>query len=421
MERYVKLAKLESLASASADAPADATKPAVRITRLSDPVQLATLTTKWNRLAGDIPFRQWELLEAWWRHLSEHRDELFVLLAHDARGRLIGIAPWFCRPSKGFGRVIRWLGSGIVCSDYLSILVEEKDRSEVVAAIYEWLIHEEPTQWDALDLEAVDASDQTIAELLEHFTTAGHRVERTAAPHCWRLELGSEWDAYVKELSSSRRGMVRKLDRRCFQTGMAQVRRVNNAEQFEDGFAILVHLHQRRRTSLGERGCFAVPGFTEFLKLAARRFFDLNRLQLQWIELEGRFAAVEIDFIGGDTLYLYQSGIEPELMDARPGWLGTMATLRGAIRDGYRCYDFLRGDEPYKAHWRGVALPLTNVRVACKRRTAEWRHGLWSSMNQAKQLVKRARKDRTATSEASNSSSDADPAVLSPAHERILS
>jgi hypothetical protein len=44
-----------------------------------------------------------------------------------------------------------------------------------------------------------------------------------------------------------------------------------------------------------------------------------------------------------------------------------MATLRPAIADGYRAFDFLRGDEPYKAHWRAQPRPGLEVRVFSRR------------------------------------------------------
>jgi len=40
------------------------------VNRLSTEAAFADLRDEWNRLAGDVPFRRWEWLEAWWRHLG---------------------------------------------------------------------------------------------------------------------------------------------------------------------------------------------------------------------------------------------------------------------------------------------------------------------------------------------------------------
>ena len=71
--------------------------------------------------------------------------------------------------------------------------------------------------------------------------------------------------------------------------------------------------------------------------------------------------AAEYGFVGDDTIYYYQGGFEPELADESPGWLSLAASLRLAIDQGYRSYDFLRGDESYKSSWRTVARPLVRV------------------------------------------------------------
>jgi hypothetical protein len=51
--------------------------------------------------------------------------------------------------------------------------------------------------------------------------------------------------------------------------------------------------------------------------------------------------------------------------------------LRQAIADGCRAIDFLRGDEPYKAHWRAVPRPSVELRIAAPHAGARLRHTAW--------------------------------------------
>jgi CelD/BcsL family acetyltransferase involved in cellulose biosynthesis len=62
-------------------------------------------------------------------------------------------------------------------------------------------------------------------------------------------------------------------------------------------------------------------------------------------------------------VYTYQSGIDPDRLEVSPGRLAHMLTIRRAVEDGYQRIDFLRGDEPYKAHWRASAQPIYDCRV----------------------------------------------------------
>ncbi len=77
-----------------------------------------------------------------------------------------------------------------------------------------------------------------------------------------------------------------------------------------------------------------------------------GRLHLFWVELDGRPAVAEYFLLGDDATYSYQAGLNPDCMDDSPGRLGNLLGLRHAMGLGHRAFDFLRGDEPYKAHFR---------------------------------------------------------------------
>ena len=75
--------------------------------------------------------------------------------------------------------------------------------------------------------------------------------------------------------------------------------------------------------------------------------------------------------------------MDPAAMEHRPGKLINAAILRQAIADGYRAFDFLRGDEPYKARFGAKPRPTVRFRVAPSPR-AQWRHNLWVAGRNAK-------------------------------------
>ena len=140
---------------------------------------------------------------------------------------------------------------------------------------------------------------------------------------------------------------------------------------------------------MGQRGCFASQRFHRFLHEAAREHLASGQLRLQWVELEGRPIAVELDLEERDTVLHYCSGIEIDCDYARPGWLGITAAIRNAIDSGKTTFDFLRGDEGYKSHWRGQPVPLMNLEFISPRFRARVRSQLRGSFRQAKQQVKR--------------------------------
>src|SRR5581483_9649647 len=123
----------------------------------------------------------------------------------------------------------------------------------------------------------------------------------------------SSWDAYLATLSKSRRPHMRALCRRNFDTGRVTLHVVKTPKQLERAFAILIDLHQKRRESLAQPGCFSSRQFTDFQRDVAARMLASGRLRLLWLELEGRPIAVEYGFSGGGAVYYYQGGFDPEL------------------------------------------------------------------------------------------------------------
>jgi CelD/BcsL family acetyltransferase involved in cellulose biosynthesis len=69
-----------------------------------------------------------------------------------------------------------------------------------------------------------------------------------------------------------------------------------------------------------------------------------------------------------------------------------MATLEQAVREGRRAFDFLRGDESYKAHWRAQPRATEDIRVVSATRTARLRHNLWLAGDNVKDWIKRSLK-----------------------------
>jgi CelD/BcsL family acetyltransferase involved in cellulose biosynthesis len=347
-----------------------------------------SLAEDWNRLAGDVPCRRWEWLAPWWRHYALPEDHLFVLVVRDHEGEVHAIAPWYVRDSLVQGRVVRFLGSGDVCSDYLTILADREHRAAAINAIVDYLTGGAAGEWDLIELTGVSADDPTIGEFIREMQRRDVLVHQQAGESCWRLELPSDWDKYLSTLSKTRRERTRQLVRRNFNTGRVSIKPAANADSVRELYELLIVLHQKRRRSLGEEGCFSDPRFTAYHREVIENFLDSGRLRLQGVFLDGRPAAIVYELIGGDTIYFYQSGIEPDLLDERPGWLGTIGSLRLTIAEGFKTFDFMRGDEAYKASWGAKVAPMVDTRLVAPRAAAIVRHNAWRARQQMRRWLK---------------------------------
>jgi CelD/BcsL family acetyltransferase involved in cellulose biosynthesis len=363
----------------------------MQVQRITSWVELTALEMEWNTLATGMPLRSWDWLATWWKHyggwncgpsdnaVSRNR-ELCVLAVyreptfkHGGPVReLIGIAPWYIDRSAVKGSVIRWLGDGEVCTDHLSLICRPMDAQQVAASLAKALT-EQLDDWDRIELTAVDADDEPIRSLAAELANRECVIDTESADSVWILDVPSSWEEYLAAISKSHRKQLRQLQHRVLETPRVAWHYVESADQFDAGWEVLVDLHQRRRISLGESGCFASQAFRNFHCETARRLLGRGQLRLSWLELDGSPAAVEYHLADRTTVYAYQGGIDPHRLGDEPGRLSALRCLQQAIQEQCQRFDFLRGDEPYKAHWRATPHAVVNYRIVPNRRLARLR------------------------------------------------
>jgi CelD/BcsL family acetyltransferase involved in cellulose biosynthesis len=163
------------------------------------------------------------------------------------------------------------------------------------------------------------------------------------------------------------------LERRVLESDRVQWHRVHSAADLDAAWTVLVDLHQRRRRSLDEPGCFASKLFYGFHRDVVERLLVRGQLRMSWLALDGTPAAAEYHLADGRLTYAYQGGVDPDRLAEEPGRLSTILCLRQAIEEGHQRLDFLRGDEPYKAHWRATPRPTFDYAVVPNRRLARLR------------------------------------------------
>ncbi|HEY2880844.1 MAG TPA: GNAT family N-acetyltransferase [Pirellulales bacterium] len=380
---------------------------------------LADQFPAWNALAQGVPFRQWEWVEAWWRHYgcdangSPKPDyELLVLAVHDDAGHLIGVAPWYRHKTRTGARVIRFLGDGEVCSDHLTLLCDGENQHAIAEELADWLTagnqtastsgqahhryksvpetndHPSDNHWDRLEIAGVAADDEPINLLLKALAARDNRLHHSPALNTWNVALPATWEEFLMLLSKPHRNRLRRADKNFLRTGRVTVHYVHTPAELPKFFDTLVALHQGRWQRRGMPGCFASEAFCKFHREISERFIADGRATLSWLELDGTPLAAEYRLHGEGTMYAYQCGIDPDRLKVQPGELANMTAIRNAIEHGQQQYDFLRGDEPYKAHWRAQPRPQLAVRVVPKRASARLRHTAWLAGQSMKEWVK---------------------------------
>lgn len=371
----------------------------MRVREITTTEGLAALAADWRRLAAGHPLLGPEWLATWWRHFGTPARQLCVLAVDDPREGVVAVAPWYLERATWPGRTLRFLGTGAVCTDYLTLPCAAGFPRRAATAIADWLCPKTrgasstpALAWDALALEGVTANDPLVRYLAGALERRGAVIDARPADSCWRLELPAQWEDYLALVSRPHRKRIRRFERAYFDTRRARLLRAETPDEWERGFAILVDLHARRWASRGEQGVFADATVRGFHREATRELLAAGQLRLGWLELDGRPVAAEYSLAGDGVIYAYQSGMDPNAEGHAPGTLALIATLRAAMEEGYQAIDFLRGDEPYKQHWRAGAWAMQNVRVFPARWSGRLHHAFWQSGTNAKSWLRASRR-----------------------------
>jgi len=140
----------------------------------------------------------------------------------DDQERLVVIAPLYLRTTRAHGliplRELRFLGSETVCSSYLDVIANEKQKRAVLQGLYCYLSNEARGDWDVLTLSEVPAESSTIDMWNELFDEAGKVGEIVSTTCCPVIRLPGDVDTYRAGLGRSRRyTLQRKM--KCLQGG----------------------------------------------------------------------------------------------------------------------------------------------------------------------------------------------------------
>ena len=364
----------------------------MHVRRFDNLSELEPYRDAWDALAAGNVFRSWTWLSTWWRHygvLGGERSlnvQLAFADASESPETLRAILPVYIESTWTQGRVLRLLGDGEICSDHLGLLAAPADGNDAAAAIVDAMIHGE--EWDLLDLAAIDAHDAATFQLLDEFAANGFTTSRQPADCCWVIDLPATWEEFLALQSKSHRKQLRQLERRVLDSGRASWHTVTSIDEFGNAWSTLVDLHQSRRQQLGEPGCFASATWSAFHWEVAQRLLARGWLRLSTLQLDGLLLAAEYHLAGLDTTWAYQGGLDPSRLAEEPGQLSTLASIQRAIKDRHAHFDFLRGDEPYKAHWRATPRQTYRLAAVPNRLWPRVRQSAWSGARRVRGAAK---------------------------------
>lgn len=337
--------------------------------------------SNWDRVAGDHPFFRWTWMVNWLEYQKDDVSPAILVWIED--GEWLAIAP-FCvdRKTSKLVRKLRFLGSGRACSDYLGLIADGQYLREFSESVADWLTENiRPGgplgKIDVIELEGACPDDEPIHYFFELLKASGFRSQTIPIEGCWALDLPESWDELNSAVGKKLRRKTKKALKRLADPDTEIL--TTHETDLDELWPLFVNLHQERREMLGQPGCFADSDFDKFLFSATRGLIEQGKGELVVIKYQGDPLGAFLLLNDGHTVYMYQSGMSTKHLKLEPGYQAAVLTIQRSIEQGFKRFDFLRGDEPYKSRWLTERIPLVKSRFIPARFSARVKHGLWNT------------------------------------------
>ena len=234
---------------------------------------------------------------------------------------------------------VRFAGGEL--TDEQDVVAAPADARAAAVAVARWIVSERTPR---VVLEYVPEDAPTLDALAEVLGASGYRVTRERLVTSPRVTLAGDFASYVQGLGKKERHELRRKLRRFESVPRTGFRWADERERP----AALDRFFALHRVSKGEKAAFMTSETERFFRDIADALAPLGRLRLGVVSAHGQDAAVLFAFGYGDTLALYNAAYDPALSSLSLGIASHAFAVRDAIAQGFKIYDLLRGDEPYK-------------------------------------------------------------------------
>ncbi|HZP16832.1 MAG TPA: GNAT family N-acetyltransferase [Terriglobales bacterium] len=307
---------------------------------LRDAPALRRIEAEWRylceRCRNTTPFQRPEWLLPW---IETFAPEDVCAIAVRSESRLIGFAPLLTY-RRGPDRVLAFMGGGV--SDYLDWLVEPGMEETALPPVLQ-SIHEQPG-WNLLELTDIPGNSSLLT--LDPFRQCTY-------PHdsCPVLRLPATQDELRHLFSKRQRANIRNSGSHLQRAGGPTVETATGqtlAEFLDD----LFRLHTSRWSRAGGPGVLHDQRIREFHRRSAPLLLACGRLRFYRLRLRDHTIAALYTLHERSTVFCYLQGFDPDSASLSPGTYLMFSAIQDAVRIGMRRFDFLRGQESYKRHWR---------------------------------------------------------------------
>lgn len=301
---------------------------------------LSGLEAEWKELHAAAnarnPFLGWEWTQACLHELGTGATPFVLTLRMD--GRLVGLAPLRLERNWGF-RVLRFIGDGR--SDYLGFLLHP-EAPDAQSRLLEGL-EQHRAHWDLAVLRQLNNEYSGLASATPPKLLRCARAEGTLAPY---VACRGDWET----LCATGPGWLKRMSK-----ALRKFEREGGRVERHTGIEALAHIDElvaiEARSWKGEAGVGRFqPGCGRaFLERVLRDLAPRGEIEVWIARVDEHPVAFALSLLTGERILLYQGAYDQAYRKQGPGAVLEYVSIRRAWEAGVREYDYMSGNEPYKA------------------------------------------------------------------------
>jgi len=298
-------------------------------------------------------FQSFDWLSTWHETIGT-AENVKPCIVHvvDRRGKTVMLWPLGTRRLNGLS-FLNFLGG--VVTDYHAPLIARDFAGFIDPAAVAALLARFVAAVPRVDVVAFDRMPASLG-------TSNPLSRLPGARHVWSAHLAHLPPSF-EEFKKTRSGKLfsdsARRWRRLSEFGEPQIVLTPSREAQDAILEALSRQKSRRWREAGAQDLFALPGYFAFYRTLVEKFTASGLVHLSAITVGGTIVATHLGAVHrGRFYYLMPSYEAGEWGRYAVGRLLMQALVKWSIEAGLHVFDFTVGDEPFKAQWADLSVPL---------------------------------------------------------------
>ena len=290
----------------------------------------------------------YEWIDSCIRHFC-NSDKLLVLNVFNDK-RLIGIAPLIIRRYKNYGfpmRSVCFIGTEM--SDRMDFIIDG-DRENVVALIMGYLVKMRK-DWDAIDLREISEDTGTMKIVKEWVEKKKIKTILGTPKKSFFIGFNENRELLLQKFSKRFKKKFRYINNKLTNLKLDFEGCVENNGRKDKLFSDMCLIEEKSWKGRAGLGIFSKEVKRNFHMEIFERFSRNKWVNVSILILNEKPIAYTYNYLYCQTLYSYNHAFDETYSDISPGTMLMLWTLKDFTSRDISEFDFVKGEESYKARF----------------------------------------------------------------------